>query len=443
MTNRHTRTLQFRRVLTPDGILHDQAIHVDVAGRIAAIVPATGGHFDGFFALPGMPNAHSHCFQRAISGFGEQRLGEESFWSWREAMYRAALKMTPEDLYVIARLAFAEMLRSGFTSVAEFHYLHHLPDGSRGEEMARVVLAAAGDTGIRIRLLPVAYFHGGFGQSAHADQHRFVHRDIEEYLQLLEKLQDASPGIAPHSLRAVDPDQLPTLVRESRHILGEDIPIHIHIAEQQREVDDCRSVFGIGPIDKLFDSVDVDRYWNLVHATHATEDEQYRMIAGHATVVLCPITEASLGDGIFPATEYRSAGGTFSIGSDSNCRIDLFEELRLLEYGQRLRDLRRARLSDERGFMALYQDICRAGARGMAEPVGEIKVGMYADILAVDEQATAILGHDDETMLDALIINGDQTSVDSVFVGGERVLRTDIRELQIAFSDTVKKLMQE
>ena len=416
-----TKTLAFRHVLTRDGILHDQQLELDRDGRIRRISPATGGEFDGWLALPGMPNAHSHVFQRALAGFGEARGGgDDSFWSWREAMYRLAGRVTPDDLLVIARQGFIEMLHSGFTSVAEFHYLHHLPDGSRTTAMADAVLQAAEEAGIRIRLLPVAYFNGGFGKAPSERQARFVHRDIDEYLQLLEKLRHAQPGIAPHSLRAVAPDQLQPLLVGARELLGSDFPIHIHIAEQQQEVADCEAAYGRRPVALLDETVKLDAQWNLVHATHVEEVEWRSLVAKKANVVLCPITEAYLGDGLFPATGFRTAGGRLAIGSDSNCRIDAFEELRWLEYGQRLREQRRARLADEHGLASLFSDVVAAGGGALGMDVEGIAVGQYADLVVYDEHSPALLGHDAKSAVDALVINGSPADPVAVHVGGQR-----------------------
>ncbi|MGH8400934.1 MAG: amidohydrolase family protein, partial [Gammaproteobacteria bacterium] len=341
--------LSFKYLLTSAGIRKDCMLSVDEAGMITAVEPAAGP-VDGYFAIPGMPNAHSHAFQRALAGFGEIPSGEDSFWSWREAMYRLARRVTPEDMFAIAHEAFLDMLRGGFTSVAEFHYLHHLPDGRPGPEMAQAVIEAARATGIHLLLLPVLYRRGGFEQPARDEQKRFVHEKLEDYCRLLEQLKGIPLGIAPHSLRAVEPELLVRLLEQSGRILGGQFPVHIHISEQRREVEQCLEKYDCTPIELLARSVQLDARWNLVHATHASETER-RLIREHdASVVLCPITEACLGDGLFAADEFVKAGGRIAIGSDSNCRIDAVEELRLLEYGQRLRLERRARLATREGL---------------------------------------------------------------------------------------------
>lgn len=290
------RRLNFRYLLTPEGLLRDRAVVVDADGMIRAIEHAAGP-WDGALALPGMPNAHSHVFQRALAGYGEARRGEDSFWSWRTAMYALAARVDAEDLYAIARFAYGEMLAAGFTSVAEFHYLHHRPDGARGSEMSDAVIAAARAAGVRLRLLPVLYQRGGFDRPATGAQSRFIHADAEDFLALLEALAPARPGLAFHSLRAVAPEVLVPTLAAARDLLGNDIPVHIHIAEQTREVEDCRAATGCPPIDLLLDSVALDSHWALVHATHASVGELAAVREAGATVVVCPLTEAYLGDG--------------------------------------------------------------------------------------------------------------------------------------------------
>lgn len=439
----HTR-LTFKYLLTPEGIREDCALDVDKTGMITAIEPADGPA-DGYFAIPGMPNAHSHVFQRALAGFGEVPRGEDSFWSWREAMYRLARRVTPDDMYAIAHEGFLEMLRAGFTSVAEFHYLHHLPDGRPGPEMAQAVIAAAQAAGIRLVLLPVLYQQGGFGQPARAEQKRFVHTQLEDYVRLLEQLKTVKLGIAPHSLRAVPPDVLPTLVTEAERVLGKPFPIHIHISEQRQEVAECEMHYGRSPIALLADTVTLNAGWNLVHATHATETELQLMHEQDATVVLCPITEAYLGDGLFAADEFVRTGGRIAVGSDSNCRIDAVEELRLLEYGQRLRLERRARLANQYGLgRLLWQRACSGGAAALMEPVGEIAVGKRADLVVLDEQASPWLGHQADTLLDALIIGGSRHDLAAVYVGGKRLVDhgavAGARESAQSFAAAVSRL---
>jgi len=415
--------LTFNYVLTPQGLRRDLTLVVDTQGIITAIEPASRQTYDGFMALPGMPNAHSHTFQRALSGCGEQAHGEDSFWSWRQAMYRLANRVTPEDLLVIARTAFREMLRAGFTSVAEFHYLHHLPDGQPGLQMAQAVIEAARAAGIHLVLLPVFYQKGGFNVPPAEGQRRFVHASIEDYARLLHELRSVPLGIAPHSLRAVPPTDFPLLLEAAAQAIGPEFPIHMHIGEQQREVDECQATFGTRPIELLARHVTLNPRWNLVHATHASEAERALILQHSATVVLCPMTEAYLGDGLFAAEEFARAGGRFAIGSDSNSRIDAVEELRWLEYGQRLRQQQRARLATAEGLGAtLWQRAASGGAAALMQPVGEITPGRRADLVVLDEQASPWLGHDAETVLDAFIIGASRRDIAQVYVGGRRIM---------------------
>lgn len=415
--------LRFRHILTPDGIERHKRVSIDGAGRIVRVDDEHGDVFDGWFALPGVPNAHSHCFQRALTGSGESAQGEDSFWSWREAMYRLATMITPADLHAIACRAFADMLRGGFTSVAEFHYLHHRPDGGRGSEMARAVIEAADLVGIRLLMLPVFYQHGGFGQAPGDRQQRFVHEELDDYLGLLESLHDVALGIAPHSLRAVEPSSIPELDAAARGILGDTFPRHIHISEQQSEVEECAARYGATPIRLLADQVNLDPNWNLVHATHAERDELQVMLETQVTAVLCPLTEAYLGDGIFPATSFVSNGGVTAIGSDSNVRIDVVGELRLLEYGQRLNLRRRACLATSDGLgVPLWLRATAGGARSMSMSVDGIRPGAYGDFVVLNPDAAPLQGLEEGKVLDALVTAGSADCFSAVYVGGRRLV---------------------
>lgn len=440
------KRLTFRYVLTPNGVERDRTLEIDAAGTITAITPATGPA-DGFLVLPGMPNAHSHAFQRALAGFGEARRGEDSFWSWREAMYKLAGRVTPDDMRVIARQAFADMLRGGYTGVAEFHYLHGLPDAGQGAAMAEAVIAAAADVGIRLTLLPVLYQAGGFGRPAQPAQRRFVHESLDDYFRLVEQLRGKTAlGIAPHSLRAVPVERLPELVDRARALLGADCPVHIHIGEQTAEIEQCHAHYGCGPVELLTRHVELDAHWNLVHATHATEAER-RLIRKHdATVVLCPLTEAYLGDGVFAAAEYAAAGGRYAIGSDSNIRADAVEELRLLEFGQRLIDRQRARLATESGLGGpLWKAAAAGGAGALGKHGGTIAVGRAADLVVLDASSSALAGHEAATLLDALTIGGGRADFAAVYVAGDkRIERGEVvgrMDPRPAFDATVRRLL--
>jgi len=415
--------LRFEYILTPDGIERHKRLLVDREGRISAIEDEAdpGAGFDGWLALPGMPNAHSHCFQRALVGHGELARGDDSFWSWRQAMYELALTISPEQLFAVAARAFADMLRAGYTSVAEFHYLHHRIDGSRGPEMARAVIEAAAQTGIRLVLLPVFYQRGGFSRPAEHHQRRFVHERIEDYLTLLESLDGVPLGVAPHSLRAVDAAVLVELLTAADPLLPPGYPRHIHIAEQRREVEECLTATSARPVELLADSVQLDASWSLVHGTHVSAAELKLMTDADVTAVLCPLTEAYLGDGIFPARAYVQRGGRFGIGSDSNVRIDAVEELRLLEYGQRLALGRRACLATDAGLgMPMWLRAAQGGATALAQPVGAIRPGAFADIVVVDGEDSPLAALDINAAMDGLLTAGSSADFSAVYVGGKR-----------------------
>lgn len=430
-----SRTLRFRAILGPGGLERDRSIEIAPDGTILAIrAVRAAAAYDGGLAVPGMPNAHSHIFQCALAGFGEAARGDDSFWSWRRAMYRLAGSITPEQLFDVARHGYARMLRAGFTHVVEFHYLHHDPDGARGLRTTRAVLAAAEEVGLPMSLLPVYYRTAGFdGAAPHAGQRRFAHGSVDEFMAAVEVLGPAVAGVAPHSLRAVPAGDLAELVAGVDATLGPAAPLHIHISEQELEVEECLAARGRTPIDLLADTVELGSRWSLVHATHATEAERARLRSAGARVVLCPITEAHLGDGIFPAREHFLAGGAAAAGSDANVRISAIEEARQLEYGQRLRDRRRARLATEAGAGPVVWSwlaegggeaaVARpgpAGGAGARLRLGRIEPGYRADFVVLDREGPNTFGHDWETLMDAWLVGGDERDIEAVYVGGER-----------------------
>lgn len=415
--------LVFEHILTPRGLAARQRICIDAQGRIAAIEAAGRSEADGWLAVPGMPNAHSHSFQRAMAGYGEAAGGNDSFWTWRETMYALARAITAEDLYAIACQAFADMLRGGYTSVAEFHYLHHLPDGSRSPAMAKSVIAAARDTGIGLVMLPVLYLTGGFGRDPQAAHRRFVHDSIGEFCELLAAVAGTGVqcGVAPHSLRAVPSHRLGELLSGARAVLGDGFPVHIHIAEQRDEVEDCIAACGTSPVRLLAGAVELDERWSLVHATHADEDELTAVRRAGARIVICPLTEAYLGDGIFPSAAFLRAGGQLAVGSDSNVRIDVLEELRLLEYVQRLVSRKRARLADADGLgTPLWRQAAGAGAAALHLPAGGLEPGRRADIVVFDAFEPPLQGPSPERAMDALVTGGSARNVRDVYVCGRQ-----------------------
>lgn len=397
--------------------------------------------------VPGVPNLHGHAFQRAFAGLAEKReSGDDSFWSWREAMYRFAERLDLDGVEAIAALGQMEMLEAGYTHLAEFHYLHRPGSEGRWAEplaVAERLVAAARTTGIGYTHLPVFYARGGFDKELAAAQERFALGSVDEYLAHLELLKPlvrslgdrGGLGAAPHSLRAVSIEDFGAIVGA----IPGDMPVHVHIAEQQAEVRDCVAATGARPVQLLLDSLPVDRRFCLVHATHVDESECEGMARSGAVAGLCPTTEANLGDGLFPMTRYRELGGAFGVGSDSHVTIDPYEELRLLEYGQRLRDERRGRLAEPGQSVghALVTGAVRGGAQACATRA-EGRV-------TLDPTHPRLIGHGEETLLDAVVLSNNSTSlVRDVFVGGERVvedgrhLRRD--EIVAAFRETLARL---
>jgi len=422
--------LWFEHALLAEGWADRVRVQVEdgvVRGLRADADPEAGDERGGI-AAPGLPNLHSHAFQRAMAGLTEVRGPEgDSFWTWRELMYRFVGDLTPDDVEAIAAQAFLEMLETGFTRVGEFHYLHHRPDGGAYAdvaEMAARIAAAAEAAGIGLTLLPVFYAHSGFGGAAPTDgQRRFV-SNVDGYARLQEAshaavrdLPDAVVGVAPHSLRAVTEHELRALTTFAG-------PIHIHIAEQVKEVDDCVAWSGARPVEWLQDRFGVDDRWCLVHATHVTDSERGRLAARGAVAGLCPITEANLGDGVFPADRYVAEGGAFGVGSDSNVRIDAAEELRLLEYGQRLTLRARnvvAQREGEATGAALYRGALAGGAQalGVAQAPG-LAVGAAADIVSFPSSHEAYAGRSGDAWLDSWIFAGGP--VEHVWRRGGRVV---------------------
>lgn len=395
-------------------------------GRIEAVetgVDPRVGDERHFVALPGLPNVHSHAFQRAMAGLAEARgRADDDFWSWRELMYRFVGRIGPEECEAIAALAYAEMLEGGFTRVGEFHYLHHAPGGRRYDDIAEMsgrIAAAAEATGIGLTLLPVFYAHGGFGgQPAGTAQARFLN-DVAGFAELVERAKaklapDGVIGIAPHSLRAVTPEELRALLE-----VADRGPVHIHIAEQMKEVADCVAWSGKRPVRWLLDEMPVDARWTLVHATHVEPDEVAGIAAGGAVAGLCPITEANLGDGVFPAVEFMALGGMMGVGSDSNVRIDAAEELRLLEYGQRLtRRARNVLAGEDRSATGarMFAAAVAGGGRSLGVETG-LAAGRPADIVSLNRDDVAFADRRGDALVDSWVF-ASRAGVDCVWRGG-------------------------
>ena len=423
---------------TPRGWRDAVRLEVDPAGSVERIVASDAAAGDiprGRFVLPGVPNIHSHAFQRAMAGLAErQGHAEDSFWTWREVMYGFAARIGPEQLRAIAAQLYAEMLCAGYTAVCEFHYLHHAPDGrpyADPAEMSLALVEAARETGIGLTLLPVLYMSGGFDGRPLAERQRRFGHDVDAFLALVHRLhplEDAQlrVGIALHSLRAV-PGQAMRAVLDALPGLGGGRPVHIHVAEQQAEVDECLAVRGARPVQWLLDHAPVDGHWTLVHATHLDADEVRRLGASGATVALCPTTEANLGDGLFPLRDYLDAGGAWGIGSDSHVSVSPVEELRWLEYGQRLRAQRRnIAVGAEQGSVGetLFAAALAGGAQASGRSLGGVgsAAGVRADLVVLDDSAAELAARDTGNLLDSWIFSGNRPLVREVYVGGRRVV---------------------
>ena len=407
----------------------------DVAFGIAdgrfTVAPAEAGTSAprlGRWLLPGMPNLHSHAFQRAMAGLAERQTNaQDSFWTWRETMYAFAGRIGPDELQAIAAQLYVEMLEAGYTQVCEFHYLHHQPDGKPYADPATMSLAlieAARETGIGLTLLPTLYQTGGFdGRELGERQRRFGHA-TDAYLALLQRLraQESATlrvGVALHSLRAVPQASLQAVLDSG---LVDDAPIHIHIAEQIGEVQDCLALRNARPVEWLLGNAPVDPRWTLVHATHLTEAETRGIAASGAVAGLCPTTEANLGDGLFPLKEFLAADGILGIGSDSHISVSPVEELRWLEYGQRLvsrpRNIAVSESSSSVGE-TLWGDALFGGARAAGAALGAIEEGARADLLVLDDTAPQLTGREPDALLDTFVFAGNRNLVRDVMVNGQ------------------------
>lgn len=446
--------LHFATALLPEGWRSNVRIGIE-SGFITSVEPDTGP--DGgarWFgaAVPGLPNLHSHSFQRGMAGLAERRgPGMDSFWTWREVMYRFLDRLTPDDIEAIATFAFIEMLEAGFTAVGEFHYLHHDPGGAPHANIAETaerIGAAANAAGIGLTLLPVFYAQGNFGNAPPVPgQRRFLNgRESFERLVAASKLAikavpDAALGIAPHSLRAVSLEDLRWIAER-----WPDRVMHIHVSEQVKEVEDCLAVHGRRPIELLSETVSLDQRWCPIHATHAQPHEVSLIARSGAVAGLCPVTEANLGDGVFDTIPFLDEGGRFGVGSDSLVRISAAEELRALEYAQRLRQRSRNALGEPGRSTGgrLYEAACAGGRQALGRRIGAIAPGRRADIVVLDGEHPSLAAAKGDTLLDAWIFSADNAAVRDVFCGGVEVVaagRHRGRDLALRrYRETVRRL---
>jgi formimidoylglutamate deiminase len=444
-----------KKILLADGWANDKTLTIE-QGIITDITSgyAAGAERAKGVVIPGMVNCHSHAFQRAFAGFSEQGSeGNDSFWTWRNIMYKFLGQLNAKDVQVIASQLYIEMLKMGYTRVAEFHYLHHEIDGKNHENlaaMAKAIFDAAKDSGIGLTLLPVLYRFSGFGPEVATDgQKRFIN-SVEQFNDLvsecfnLAKMQEnCNVGIAPHSLRAVDKSSLLAAVEHVR-MLDAQAPIHIHIAEQQKEVEDCLTHYGQRPVQWLLNNAELDKNWCLIHATHIDEQERQGIIASKAIAGICPTTEANLGDGIFPTDEFLLENGTFAIGSDSHISVNPIEELRWLEYAQRLSKQKRALLANNEQKsvgLNLWQKAAAGGAQSTNSNTGALAINKQADLLVLDDSLLRLFAHDDKHLLDSIIFASQRNPILDVMVNGQWVIRDTEHVLGQESTDSFANLL--
>lgn len=448
---------RFATAWLPEGWKRDVVVAIDPAGDISAITAedtlTTALNVSGA-AIPGMPNVHSHAFQRAMAGLAERRSSShDSFWTWRETMYELAGRMTPELLNATAAQLYVEMLKAGYTSVCEFHYLHH-PGGPQNAHresdamtMSQALIDAASSSGIGLTLLPTLYQTSDFGSAAPTSRQRQFTLDTDHYLALLQQLRalqhsaQLEIGIALHSLRAVPPDAM-QIVLEAQE---KSCVVHIHIAEQQREVAASMQHLGGRPVEWLLDHAPVDERWCLVHATHTTAAELDAIVARRAVVALCPTTEANLGDGHFQLPQYLLKGGEFAIGSDSQISLSPCEELRWLEYQARLQQQERNICAGTGGASVganLWRSSCVAGARASGRKIGALEIGRRADIVVIDTDTPLFGNRSDDAIIDTFVFAGSASCVSGVMVGGRWLVKDGRHFAETAIAAGYKRALR-
>nr|WP_231710275.1 formimidoylglutamate deiminase [Roseibium limicola] len=459
VTQDRTTQLLANQALTPDGWKSNVLVSVE-NGRISSVtpnataLPASVERLETL--LPAPANLHSHAFQRAMAGMSERRGPEarDTFWTWRQIMYRFLDVLTPDDIESIAAFVQMEMLEAGYACNVEFHYVHHQPGGAPYANLAELserIAAATDQSGIGLTLLPVLYSQGGCdGGPLGPGQIRFGN-DIERYLRLHEGAtravssltDDCRMGVAPHSLRAVRREDIAPCIE-----LAGTSPLHMHLAEQVKEVEEVEAAYGRRPVNWLLENHDVSENWCLIHCTQMTASETTALARTGAVAGLCPITESSLGDGIFNGVDYLAAGGRLGIGSDSNVRISLSEELRTLEYSQRLRDRCRASVATpERSTgRVLFDAALQGGARAANRDSGALAPGSLADFLALDGNAVDLAGCKSDDTLDTWIFAGNDRMVTDVWSAGRHLVKEGVHirgdDIRTRYRATMKALRQ-
>lgn len=439
---------RFKALLQNSGWLENASVSLDEAGKIVSVSQdeiSDTVFIDGY-ALPAFQNAHSHAFQYAMAGLAENHSGDDDFWSWREAMYGLALNLDPDEIKAIAAMLYAELVRNGYSNVAEFHYVHHDKNGSlysNPAAMGEALIEAANEAGIKITLIPIFYQKGGFGLEPNERQRRFISKTFEDYARLFEasaavceKYENANIAVGAHSMRGVEAPDILRAVNE----LPQNIPFHVHISEQLKEVEDCLAFLGKRPVEWLLENVELNERFHLVHATHLTETETEWLAKSNANVVLCPSTEGNLGDGIFPLRSYQSFGGNWSIGTDSHIGLNPLEELRLLDYGQRLISHKRNTFAGDSGLFAITKAAI-AGRKAMNnfEP-DFFAVGEDFDACVIKADTPLLANVKLENLASTIVYSTDASQIYETFVAG-KLIQKDERYEQIKrnFIDSVKK----
>lgn len=439
---------KFKAILQNNGWLENATVSIDENGKIYSVSQTENSDavcINGY-ALPAFQNAHSHAFQYAMAGLAENHSGDDDFWSWRETMYRLALELNPPEIKTIAAMLYAELVRHGYSNVAEFHYVHHGQNGEPYEnsaEMGAALIEAANDAGIKITLIPIFYQKGGFGIEPNERQKRFISKTFEDYARLFEaskraceNYENANIAVGIHSMRGVEANDILRAAGE----LPNDVPFHIHVSEQLKEVEDSIAFLGKRPVEWLLENCDLNERFHLVHATHLTETETENLAKSGANVVICPSTEGNLGDGIFPLRNYQHFGGNWSIGTDSHIGINPFEELRLLDYGQRLISHKRNTFGENAGLFAITKATL-AGRKAMNNFETEFfKIGADFDACVIDANAPLLSNTSLENLASTIVYSADASQIHGTFVKGKLIQKDEnYFEIKEGFVDCVKR----
>jgi len=425
------KTYRFKALLQNSGWLENAVVTVNENGKIAAVSQElqTNASFRGF-ALPAFQNAHSHAFQYAMAGLAENNAGDDDFWTWREKMYELAVNVNPEEMRTIAAMLYAELVRNGYSSVAEFHYVHYDKDGKPYNNLAAMgeaLVEAAREAGIKLTLIPIFYQKGGFGVEPQARQRRFISKTLDDYARLFEataevckKYEHANVAVGVHSMRGVEAKDILRAASE----LPQNIPFHIHVSEQLKEVEDCIKFLGMRPVEWLLENVGLNDRFHLVHATHLTDEEIENLAEAQASVVLCPSTEGNLGDGIFPLRAFQTFGGNWSIGTDSHIGLNYLEELRLLDYGQRLVSHKRNTFGEDAGMYAIKASTI-VGRRAMNNHITEFfNIGSDFDACVIDSESPLLANVGYENLTSAIVYTADVSKIIETYVAGN-IIETD------------------